>query len=169
MTKEEWDEFVTHRDYFAKRGAKMRGPYRQTDFSKPYWKTDGVSFWLLGPARHIAESATRELHDACLVIKAHLGQRKCLFAGDASDVCLEHVAAQTTHICDDILHASHHGSLEGAALSFVKKCNASYTVVSTEEGVYENVPHPTALRRYRKHTKNKGYRTDVDKSLEWTF
>ena len=169
VTKEEWNEFNSHRDYFVNRGTQTRTPYRQDNFEKPFWVTDGIRIWMLGPARHIAKRDTRVLHDACLVFKTDLDSRKCLFTGDASDLNLDYVAANTSHFCDDILHASHHGSLDGASLTFVKKCNAMYTVISTQAGVYENVPHPTALRRYRENTGKKVYRTDQNGSIAWTF
>jgi len=168
VTKEEWDEFNSHKEYFEKHGTKLYPVYRQISFKEPWWNTSGIRFWMLGPDRRIAQRDTRELHDACLVFKAHMGTRKCLFTGDASDTNLVYVAASTTHICDDILHASHHGSINGADLSFIKKCNADYTVIPTEAGIYDNVPHPTALRRYKEHTKEKVYRTD-DGTVTWTF
>ena len=77
--------------------------------------------------------------------------------------------ATIDHICDDILHASHHASLEGANLEFVKKCNAQYTVISTASGKYENVPHPTALKRYKDNTVHDVRRTDVDGSWKYIF
>ncbi|HEV8357405.1 MAG TPA: hypothetical protein VGQ17_11635, partial [Gemmatimonadales bacterium] len=129
---------------------------------------NGARFWVLGPKKATATSDTREIHDACLVVKAHLGNRSCLFTGDASDSNLQDVAS-ISHICDDILHASHHGSLNGADLTFLKACQAHYTVISTESGVYENVPHPTALKRYKDNTKKQVYRTDLDGSMKWTF
>jgi beta-lactamase superfamily II metal-dependent hydrolase len=101
-------------------------------------------------------------------MKAHLGKRQCLFTGDASDKNLQALAS-INHICNGILHASHHGSIEGADQAFVKQCKAVYTVISTKAGVYDNVPHPTALKRYQDHTKQKVYRTDKDNSLKWTF
>jgi len=166
---EDWNKFNSYCTYFKNRGTKLFSPYRQTSFAAAYWKTNGIAFWMLGPHRDVATSDTRQLHDACLVIKAHLGSRQCLFTGDASDKCLNRIANSTTNICNDILHGSHHGSLEGADLEFVKKCNSKYTVISTKSGVYENVPHPTALQRYRSNTKNKVYRTDTNGSLNWTF
>lgn len=59
--------------------------------------------------------------------------------------------------------------MNGADLDFIKACNANYTVISTESGVYENVPDATALKRYADNTKQKVYRTDVSGTLEWTF
>jgi beta-lactamase superfamily II metal-dependent hydrolase len=168
VTIEEWDEFNDHRDYFVGQGTKSYTPYRQDSWDKPYWTVDGLKFWMLGPDKSIATSDTRELHDACLVFRADLGTRKCTFTGDASDANLADVAT-INHICDDILHASHHASLAGANLEFVKKCNAKYTLISTASGKYENVPHPTALRRYIDNTVHDVRRTDVDGSWQWTF
>ena len=128
-----------------------------------------MSFGIIGPTKSIATSDTRELHDACLVILAIMGNRQCLFTGDASDASLKWIADNTPNYCDDILHASHHGSINGADLDFIKKCNADYTVVSTKCGVHENVPHPKAMQRYLSYTRKNVYRTDVNGTWEWTF
>ena len=168
VTLEEWNEFKSLKEHFEKKGTETRSPYRQDAFDKPWWSTNGLKFWMIGPDKAAATSNTREIHDASLVIKADLGERHCCFAGDASDTCLEQIANNTKDYCNDILHASHHGSLNGAYLDFIKKAQAKYTVISTETGVYDNVPHPTALRRYKDHTAEKVYRTD-DGSIKWTF
>lgn len=168
VTLAEWNEFGAHRDYFLGKGTKIYAPYRQGGWEKPYWAVDGLKFWMLGPLKSIATSETRALHDACLVFRADLGDRRCIFTGDASDANLADVAT-INNICDDILHASHHGSLEGANLDFVKKCNSQYTLISTACGKYENVPHPTALKRYEDNTAQDVRRTDVDGTWKWTF
>jgi beta-lactamase superfamily II metal-dependent hydrolase len=131
--------------------------------------SNGISFEIIGPHKSTADSDTRELHDACLVIKANLGSRACLFTGDASDANLSYITENTTNFCNDILHASHHGSLAGAELNFVKKCNAKYTLISTATGKYDNVPHPTALKRYKDNTVHDVRRTDVDGTWVWSF
>jgi len=168
VTIDEWNEFNDHRDYFEKNGTKLYCPYRQDSWDKPYWSPDGLKFWMLGPGRGIAASETRELHDACLVFRADMGERKCTFTGDASDANLADVAT-INHICDDILHASHHASLQGANLEFIRKCGAQYTLISTASGKYDNVPHPTALKRYQDNTAHDVRRTDVDGTWKWTF
>lgn len=168
VTIEEWNEFKSLRDHFVNKGTETRAPYRQDSFDECWWSTNGLKFWIIGPHKSVATSDTREIHDASLVIKADMGARHTCFAGDASDTCLEKIADNTTNYCNDILHASHHGSLNGAYLDFIKKANAEYTVISTKSGVYENVPHPTALRRYSDNTAKKVYRTDKG-SVTWTF
>ena len=168
VTLEEWREFSGHRDYFAANGTQLYTAYKQESWEKPWWSVDGLKFWMLGPARSTATSETRTLHDACLVFRADLGRRMCTFTGDASDANLADVA-QIDHICDDILHASHHASIEGANLDFIKKCSAQWTVVSTASGRHENVPHPNALKRYDDYTANEVWRTDVSGTCKWTF
>ncbi|MDA8089241.1 MAG: MBL fold metallo-hydrolase [Nitrospiraceae bacterium] len=166
---EEWQDFEKYKKIFTEKGTKLYSPYRQEQLANPWWKIDGLKFFILGPMPNIAKSETRELHDASLVIHLETSSRKCLFTGDASDASLRYIAWNTRGICDDILHASHHGSLNGADIDFIKHCNASYTVISTKSGVHENVPHPDALQVYRENTSIKVYRTDEDGSLEWSF
>jgi beta-lactamase superfamily II metal-dependent hydrolase len=166
---DEWNDFSALRDYFEKQGTALRTPYRQDAFDKPYWEIDGLKFWMLGPNNDIANSETRELHDASLVFQADLGNRKCVFTGDASDSSLNWIANNTKGIGGDILHASHHGSINGADLDFIKKCSPAYTVISTASGVHESVPDATALRRYNNNTKQRVYRTDNDGTITWNF
>jgi beta-lactamase superfamily II metal-dependent hydrolase len=129
-----------------------------------------MQFWLIGPAKSVATSDTRELHDACLVITAKIdGKRTCCYTGDASLENLNYIARNTNNYCNDILRASHHGSIHGADLDFIKGASADYTVISTEPGRYENVPHPTALQRYKAHTAKKVYRSDEFGTVEWTI
>ena len=169
VTIEEWNEFNDLCDKFVRKGTQTRTPFRQDSFSEPFWKTDGISFEIIGPDEGVAAADARELHDACLVVKAILGNRVCLFTGDASDTNLEFIANNTTNFCNDILHASHHGSLNGAHLDFVKGCKARYTLISTESGVHDNVPNPTALKRYEDNTMHDVRRTDVDGTWKWDF
>jgi beta-lactamase superfamily II metal-dependent hydrolase len=169
VTIEEWEEFASHRDYFESKGTALRFPHRQDSFTKAYWVIDGLKFWMLGPQVDIASSETRELHDGCLVFRADLGARICTFTGDASDCNLNWIARNTTNICGDILHASHHASINGADLDFVKACRMKYTVISTACGWHDSVPDQTALQRYADHTAKKVYRTDEDGTVTWTF
>jgi beta-lactamase superfamily II metal-dependent hydrolase len=169
VTLEEWNEFNDLKEKYSKKGTKLYSPYRQDSWKEPYWSTNGAKFWMIGPNKTVATSETRELHDACLVIKADLGKRHICFTGDASDSNLEYIEQNTNNYCNDILHASHHGSINGAHLPFIKGCKADYTVISTKSGVYENVPHPTALRRYNDNTTKEVYRTDKSGTLKWTF
>jgi beta-lactamase superfamily II metal-dependent hydrolase len=170
VTIEEWNEFNSLKDYFTKKGTELYSPYRQEKFDgSAWWDTNGAKFEIIAPHTSTANGETREIHDASLAIKAILGSRQCLFCGDASDTNLEYIANNTNNYCNDILHASHHGSLNGSHLEFIKKCKAQYTLISTQSGVYENAPHPTALRRYKDNTAHDVRRTDIDGTWRWTF
>lgn len=167
---EEWNEFNSLKQHFIDNGTKPYAPYRQNEFNgKSWWEIDGIKFEIIGPDKETAEAETREIHDASLVVKAILNQRYCLFAGDASDKLLDKIAATTTNYCNDILHASHHGSINGASLSFIQKANIKNTMISTASGVHDNVPHPTALRRYKENSSDGIFRTDTDGSCNCTF
>lgn len=169
VTTEEWNEFNDFKEYFRAQGSKLYQPYRQTSFNNPWWNINGIQFEIIGPHPDVAKSDTRVIHDGSLVIKTILNNRRCLFAGDASDANLEYIADNTDNFCNDILHASHHGSIEGAHLEFIKKSNVEYTLISSESDVYENVPHQTALKRYKDNTKHDVRRTDIDGSWKWDF
>lgn len=169
VTLEEWNEFRSLKDYFVSNRTRTRTPYRQDSWDEPFWDTNSLQFWIIGPDRGNANSDTREIHDASLVIKADLGNRHICFAGDASDSNLQYISDNTNNYCDDILHASHHGSINGANLDFIRQANAKYTLISTQSGVYDNIPHPTALQRYRNNTEHDVRRTDVDGSWMWEF
>ncbi len=168
VTLEEWKEFAGHRDYFESKGTKLYKPFKQNSFDEAYWKPNGFKFWMLGPLHSTATSDMRELHDACLVFRADCGKTKCTFTGDASDANLADVAT-IDHICDDVLHASHHGSMQGANLDFIKKCSPKWTIVSTASGKYENVPHATAMKRYTDNSTAGVWRTDVKGTGEIKF
>jgi len=166
---EEWNEFNYLKDSFQGRGTELHSPFSQKSLNDPWWDTNGIKFWIIGPSYNIANSDTREIHDASLVIYTKLENKSCLFAGDASDISLEYIANNTNNYCNGILHASHHGSLNGAHLEFIKGCNANHTLISTKSGVHENVPHPTALQRYKEQTKYGVYRTDINGNCKWDF
>ena len=165
VTYEEWVEFKGYVQYLQSKGTKLYEPYRQEKWDEPWWNVLGIKIWLLGPDMTIADKETRQIHDASLVVQFSFKVGSCVFAGDASDTELQFIAENTT-FGGDILHASHHGSLEGADEGFIKKSNPRHTVISTKAGVHDNVPHPTALARYAKHTKVQVYRTDTQ---TWTF
>ncbi len=166
---DEWREFNELRDYFVGRGTQTRTPFRQSDFKKRFWEAGDLDFEILAPFEDLAKSDTRELHDACLVVGVYAGSRRFLVCGDASDASLNKLASNTTNYCNDVLRCSHHASINGADLEFVKKAAAKYTVISTASGVHDNVPHPTALKRYADNTANKVYRTDVFGSVNWEY
>jgi len=169
VTLDEWNEFNDLKNYFVSIGTETLALYRQESFDNPFWETNGARFWIIGPDFEGTNSDTREIHDASLVITAVLGERHICFAGDASDSSLQYISDHTNNFCNDILHVSHHGSINGANLDFTRSADIKYALVSTESGVYDNVPHDTALQRYRRYTEHDVLRTDVNGSWVWNF
>lgn len=166
---EEWKDFTSYAKCFEYNGTKLYKPYRQGNFNTPWWSIDELKFYMLGPVNSIADRDTRELHDASLVFLVKANNRNCLFTGDASDISLEWISNNTENYCNDILHASHHGSINGANLSFIKNANIKDTIISTKSGVHSNVPHSTAISRYKSFTKNTVYRTDTNGNFKIYF
>lgn len=162
----EYDEWQSYQNLRDKLGAKIYHPTRSTD---DYDKIGGASFQILSPKKNINDYDTREIHDASLVFTVRKGSMDIIFAGDASDWALEEVTNHFDLKSRHILHASHHGSINGAYLGFIKKISPNYTIVSTKSGVHDNVPHATALQRYRNHTKKAVRRTDVDGTRVFTI
>lgn len=165
---EEWNSFNNFVTYFKNKGTKIYTPYRQNSFDEPWWTVLGLNVWMIGPEKSIATNSTRELHDASLVLTL-IGSRRCCFAGDASDTSLNWIAKNTNNYCDDILHVSHHGSINGADLDFIKNANIKNSIISTKSGVHSNVPDSTAIQRYNTYTQLEVLRTDVKGSIHWDF
>lgn len=168
VSAEEWREFNQLVAYFEGQGTKVYKPYRQNAFNKPWWNFAGLTFWMLGPVKEIADGSESVLHDASLVFTVrnpNTNQKVC-FTGDASDKSLKQIADTTNHYCDNLLHASHHGSLNGAELIFIQKAKIKTTIVSTKEGVKENVPSGEALKRYVDNSRDEVLRTDKKGTIE---
>ncbi len=153
---DEWNEYFKLRNKF---GAKIYHPTRSI---KDYDIINGAKFQFYNPPKNINNYDTRELHDASLVFSVRKGSMSITFTGDASDWALENVSSYFNLKKKHVLHASHHGSINGAQLDFIKKINPNYSIISTKSGIHQNVPHSTALQRYRNYTKKAVRRTDVD-------
>lgn len=157
----EWQDYQKLKQKLVKNGTKVYKPTRGT---KVYDTVGGTNIQILNPPKNINSYATRELHDACLVFRVGTN----LFTGDASDYALQQILDYYDLKTKHILHASHHGSINGANNEFIKKVNPNYTVISTKSGVHSNVPHSTALQRYRTHTKKNVYRTDTNGTITFS-
>ena len=154
-----YDEWQDYQKLIAKLDAKIYHPKRNV---KIFDTVGGASFQFLNPHSDINDIDTRELHDACLVFIVIDGANTIIFTGDASDGALEDVDNYFELKKINILHASHHGSINGAYLDFIKSISPNYTIISTKSGVHSNIPHPTAIKRYESYTQKKVRRTDVN-------
>lgn len=161
-----YDEWQTYQKLRNTLGAKIYHPTRSAQI---YDTVEGATFQILNPQKSINSDDSRELHDASLVFDVWKGDMTVSFTGDASDKALKEVCEFFDLKSRHVLHASHHGSLNGAYLDFIKKKAPYYTIVSTKSGIHQNIPHPTALQRYRNHTKKHVRRTDIDGTRVFTI
>ena len=161
----EYDEWQEYNSLVSKLKAKVYHPTKSTDI---FDTVGGATFQFYNPSRNINDREDRHIHDACLVFTVRKGNMSVTFTGDASDWALERVTNSFYLKKKHILHASHHGSINGAYLEFIKAINPSYTIVSTKAGVYSNLPSNTALQRYKKYTRLAVRRTDVDGTRVFT-
>ena len=123
-------------------------------------KYSGCTFQILGPRKDVNSSDTRECHDASLVVWVGAPANNFIVCGDASDSELDLVRADWKLADCHVLKASHHGSINGANLDFIKAVEPRDTIISTKSGIIDNIPHSTALQRYKDHSTNV-FRTDV--------
>ncbi len=161
-----YDEWQDYQNLIGKLNAKIYHPTRST---KNFDTVGGATFQFYGPKKNINDKDTREIHDASLVFTVRKGSMTATFTGDASDWALGEVESFFDLQKKHVLHASHHGSINGAHLEFIKKINPNYTIISTNSGVHSNVPHSTALQRYRNYSRKAVRRTDVDGTRVFTI
>lgn len=135
---DEWQSYQNLKEKLKKNGTRV---YKSSRTSGVYDTVGGKDIQILNPAININDYKTRELHDASLVFAVD----NLIFTGDASDYALDQVLDKYDLESFHILHASHHGSINGANIDFIKKVNPNYTIISTKSGVHSNVPHNTAL------------------------
>jgi beta-lactamase superfamily II metal-dependent hydrolase len=122
----------------------------------------GCKFVVLGPRKEINQDDTRKCHDGCLVIWISTPANKFAVCGDASDSELDQIRVDWDLSSCTVLRASHHGSInDGANLEFIKAVSPRDTIISTESGVFDNVPSSVAIQRYKSYSK-KVFRTDTD-------
>jgi len=156
LSYEEW------REYCGLRESLVPDTNRRFICTKNARKTiSGCEFVVLSPRVDVNTVETRECHDACLVLWVASPANNFVICGDASDSELDQIRIDWDLSGCNVLRASHHGSINGANLEFIKAVSARDTIISSQSGIFENVPSNTALQRY-KNNSEKVFRTDVD-------
>lgn len=156
LSYEEWKEYCNLKEKL------VPDSNRRFTCTKNIRKTfSDYEFVVLGPRKNVNSDETRECHDACLVIWIHSPANNFIICGDASDSQLDQIRSDWKLSDCTILRSSHHGSINGANLEFIKVISPRDTIISTQSGIFENVPSNTALQRYKSYSKNV-FRTDID-------
>jgi competence protein ComEC len=158
LENEEWKEYCNLKEKLVPESNK-----RFTCTKNARKTLSGVEFVVLGPHKDVNSNETRECHDACLVIWVSSPANNFIICGDASDPQLDQIRMDWKLSDCSVLRASHHGSINGANLEFVKAVSPRDTIISTQSGIFENVPSTTALQRYRSYSDNI-FRTDIDET-----
>jgi competence protein ComEC len=156
LSLEDLNEYRSLRDRLVPEASRRSAPYKGEAVS-----FSGCTFTVLGPRPNLNANDTRECHDGCLVLWVDAPANKFIVSGDASDSELDLIRRDWNLSTCCILRASHHGSINGADLEFIKAASPRDTVISTKSGVFDNVPSPVAMQRYNAYSQ-KVFRTDVD-------
>jgi competence protein ComEC len=125
---------------------------------------DKLEFIVLGPRHNINQYETRDVHDACLVIWVSTPTNQFIICGDSSDYELSQIIKDWNMSSCTILRASHHGSINGANIDFIKAVSPRDTVISTQSGIIDNIPNYVAIKRYQSHSQSV-FRTDLNGTL----
>jgi len=154
LSLDDWNEYCKLKDALVPDNQK-----RFTCTKDVRRKFSDCEFLVLGPRKDVNSNETRECHDASLVVWVSSPANNFLVCGDASDSELELIMADWKLSNCHVLRASHHGSENGANLDFIKAVSPRDTIISTQSGVFDNLPSNTALQRYKTYSTNV-FRTD---------
>jgi len=160
LSIEEWREYIALKEKLIPDRTKRKICFKgaQTDIN-------GCTFKILGPRKDINDYSERECHDANLVIQIQTPLEDIVICGDASSKELGYVDSDWNLGSCSILKASHHGSINGFNMDFLKNVQPREIVISTASGLFSNLPNPTAMRYYRSGCK-KLIRTDYNGSYK---
>ena len=113
---------------------------------------------------HIDNNEPSERNNASIVIELTYGEQQYLFMGD-SEKAVEDKLLNSKSLEDiDVLKVGHHGSNTSTTEQFVDKVLPEISIISVQEGRYEDVPNEDIIKRLE--SKNSlVYRTDIDGTI----
>lgn len=103
-----------------------------------------------------------DLNNSSIVLKLNYGKHSFLFMGDATNEVEKQILNKD--IKSDVLKVGHHGSKYSSSLSFLKKVNPSYVVISVGKNNSYSHPNDIVLSRLQK-LDVKVYRTDLNGTI----
>lgn len=117
---------------------------------------DDLKVYFLGPILKEYDN----LNNYSAVLKIVFKNRKFLFMGDAETA----VERELNDVEADVIKISHHGSDTSSSLSFLKKVNSKYAVISVGKDNIYGLPSSKVIANLEK-LNNKIYRTDQDGTI----
>ena len=107
---------------------------------------------------------TKDLNNSSIVLKLTYKNIKFLFTGDATKSIEKEIINKD--IESNILKVGHHGSSYSSNLTFLKKVNPSYSIISVGKNNTYHHPTQTTINNLRK-INSKIYRTDKLGTIEF--
>jgi competence protein ComEC len=155
--------------------------YKPTASTNPVNLTSSTKAYFFGPP----STEKDDIHDASIVIKlvhdyeqdGKKGRGSILFGGDAeckqsengADCAWDRIYKNyKAYLDSSVLHASHHGSINGCHEEAVKSINPYHTIISV--GNKHGLPDSKAVKIYEKYTQTKVILTrdqTIDYWLSW--
>lgn len=146
-----------------KKYQKLLGTLKEVDTNIRYPKASSTPIqldeqskvYVLSPTGN-PDTPNKDIHDSSMVLLLEMnGLKTILFAGDARDRQWDRITKYYPNILEktDILHASHHGSLDGAHLDAIKIMTGNDVIISAKYGDLDH-PNSTARGRYSQYFEN---------------
>ncbi len=101
---------------------------------------EDVSLTVLYPFAEIAGKKFKNANEASLVLKAKVGGRSYLLAGDIEEDVEKELARSNLDLKADVLKVSHHGSKSATSVEFLMRARPGQAVISVGKNPYG---HPT--------------------------
>lgn len=108
------------------------------------------------------ENDESDLNDTSIVVRIKYGTTSFLFMGDASSNIEKKILNKD--IKSDVLKTGHHGSRYSNSLTFLKKVEPTYAIISVGKDNSYNHPHTEIINRLN-NLNIKTYRTDKDGTI----
>lgn len=122
--------------------------------------SEEISFEIL----YVDNTEPSEPNNASIVVKLKYGTQKYLFMGDAEETVENKLLKEGILEDIDVLKVGHHGSDTSSTESFINKVLPETSIISVQDGVYNNVPSKDIINRLG-NNNNQVYRTDIDGTI----
>lgn len=119
-----------------------------------------ISFEIL----YIDNTEPSEPNNASIVVQLKYGTQEYLFMGDAEETVENKLLKEGILEDIDVLKVGHHGSNTSSTEDFINKVLPEISIISVQDGVYNNVPSKEVINRLEKNN-NQVYRTDIDGTI----
>jgi|GEM_PF-1919365 len=151
------EEYLEGIKTLKQQGAEVKSP---TAKNEPRIDNGKIEVKVLGPSSYV-QGDNEDIHEESLAIQIRHGKNNSiLLLGDTTNHGLDRIRSNYDINNTTLLHASHHGSDEGANPDTIKEAHPKYTIIPVGKNNPHGHPHDDAMNTYRKNTQRTVYRTD---------